>query len=152
MHLDWAQRAFVPAAEAMPEPKFFWAPTSGSFAGVRNFAEQIVHVGEVNFALSASILGEALPSPSNLKNGYPGGVRGRAAVLRYMHDRFSYTQSALSSIRDENARLPIKHPLLDLTTTRMGLAVVCIAHPFNHYGQMVEYLRMNSIVPPASRG
>jgi hypothetical protein len=50
-----------------------------------------------------------------------------------------------------NARLPIKHPLFDMTTTRLGLGIVAIAHPFNHYGQMVEYLRMNNVVPPASR-
>jgi hypothetical protein len=27
-----------------------------------------------------------------------------------------------------------------------------VAHSFDHYGQMVEYLRMNGIIPPASRG
>jgi hypothetical protein len=26
-----------------------------------------------------------------------------------------------------------------------------VAHAFDHYGQMVEYLRMNGIIPPASR-
>jgi hypothetical protein len=28
---------------------------------------------------------------------------------------------------------------------------IMISHPYDHYGQMVEYLRMNSIIPPASR-
>ena len=36
--------------------------------------------------------------------------------------------------------------------TRMTLSLIAISHPFDHYGQMVEYLRMNNIVPPASRG
>lgn len=52
---------------------------------------------------------------------------------------------------EENARLPIRHPLFDNITTRFGLGIVAIAHPFNHYGQLVEYLRMNNIIPPASR-
>ena len=37
-HMDWMEQQFVPAAEAMPEDKFFWAPTNGEFKGVRNFA------------------------------------------------------------------------------------------------------------------
>jgi len=37
-------------------------------------------------------------------------------------------------------------------TTRLFLATFAPAHCFDHYGQMVEYLRMNGIVPPASRG
>ncbi len=36
-------------------------------------------------------------------------------------------------------------------TTRLGLAIEAIAHLSNHYGQMVEYLRTNGVVPPASR-
>jgi len=35
---------------------------------------------------------------------------------------------------------------------RLHLATFAVAHAFDHYGQMVEYLRMNGIVPPASRG
>ncbi|MFL6302677.1 MAG: hypothetical protein ACJ72H_03970 [Candidatus Sulfotelmatobacter sp.] len=35
---------------------------------------------------------------------------------------------------------------------RLRLAEFGVAHAYNHYGQMVEYLRMNGIVPPASRG
>ena len=36
-------------------------------------------------------------------------------------------------------------------STRLRLATFAVAHAFDHYGQMVEYLRMNGIVPPASR-
>src|ERR1700758_1765317 len=60
--MDWMEHDFVPAAEAMPEEKFFWAPTLGRFDGVRNFAEQILHVAEVNFVLSAAILSEKPPA------------------------------------------------------------------------------------------
>jgi hypothetical protein len=35
--------------------------------------------------------------------------------------------------------------------TRSALAVEALIHAFDHYGQMVEYLRMNGVVPPASR-
>lgn len=145
-HMDWMEQQFVPAAEAMPEGKFFWAPTNGAFRGVRSFAEQLIHVAEVNFALSAAILGDnsAKVSPAD-------AMRTRSAVLQYLKDSFANTRRAFSSITEHNAKLPIKHPLFDMVTTRMGLAIVAIAHPFDHYGQMVEYLRMNNVIPPASR-
>jgi uncharacterized damage-inducible protein DinB len=37
-------------------------------------------------------------------------------------------------------------------STRLHLATFAVAHAYDHYGQMVEYLRMNGIIPPASRG
>ena len=151
MHMEWMENSFVPAAEAMPEDKFFWAPKQGEFKGVRTFAEQILHVGEVNFALAAAILGEKPPEGSILHDEIPASLKSRSAVLKYMKDSFSYTHKALASITEQSARLAIKHPLFDMITTRLGLGIVSIAHPFNHYGQMVEYLRMNEIVPPASR-
>ena len=147
-HMSWMEEQFVPAAEAMPEDEFFWAPKNGEFQGVRNFAEQIVHVAEVNFALSAAILGEQPPTGA-VPNSET--AKTRCAVLQYLKASFAHTHKALSSITEQNAKLPIKHPILDMVTTRMGLGIVAIAHPFNHYGQMVEYLRMNTIVPPASR-
>ena len=145
-HMDWMEQQFVPVAEAMPEDKFFWAPTSGEFHGVRNFAEQLIHVAEVNFALSAAILGE-----SSAKGSPAEAMKTRSAVLQYLKDSLTYTHRAFSSITEQNAKLPIKHPIFDMITTRMGLGIVAIAHPFDHYGQMVEYLRMNNIIPPASR-
>jgi len=145
-HMDWMEQQFVPAAEAMPEDKFFWAPASGEFHDVRNFAEQLIHVAEVNFALSAAILGESPHQGSPAEK-----LKNRSAVLQYLKDSFTHTHQAFSSITEQNAKLPIKHPLFDMITTRMGLGIVAIAHPFDHYGQIVEYLRMNNMVPPASR-
>ena len=147
-HMDWMEQDFVPAAEAMPQENFFWVPKNGDFQGVRSFADQIVHVAQVNFALSAAILGER--PPAEAVSGRET-AKTRVAVLTYLKASFAYTHKALSSITEQNARSPIKHPLFDMVTTRMGLGIVAIAHPFNHYGQIVEYLRMNNIVPPASR-
>jgi hypothetical protein len=149
--MDWMEHDFVPAAEAMPENKFFWAPTIGEFRGVRSFAEQILHVAELNFILSAAILGEKPPSETDLPGHSPEAMNTRSAVLKYLKDSFTFTHKALSSITEQNARLPVKHPIFDMFTSRLGLGIVAIAHPFNHYGQMVEYLRMKNIVPPASR-
>jgi hypothetical protein len=104
-HLDWMEQQFIPAAEAMPEDKFFWGPTSGEFHGVRNFAEQLIHVAAVNFALSAAILDESPPKGSRAE-----AMKTRSAILQYLKESFMYTHRAFSSMTDKNANLPIKHP------------------------------------------
>src|SRR5438270_4795015 len=56
-----AEKEIVPAAEAMPENKYSFAPTEGEFKGVRTFGEQVKHLAAANYQLGARILGEAPP-------------------------------------------------------------------------------------------
>src|SRR5208282_6890695 len=52
------EHEFVPAADAMPEDKFGFAPTNGEFKGVRTFGQQIKHVAAGNYIFGAAILSE----------------------------------------------------------------------------------------------
>ena len=63
------EHEFVPAAEAMPEDKFGFAPSNGEFKGVRTFAQQVKHVAAVNYMVFASILGEKIPVDIGGENG-----------------------------------------------------------------------------------
>jgi uncharacterized damage-inducible protein DinB len=141
---------FVPAAEAMPEEKYGFAPTNGEFKGVRTFAEQVRHVAASNYLIGAHILGEKPPVDANDGNG-PDSVKSKAEILRYLKDSFAYAHKAAASITDTNALEPIPSSG-GKSTTRLSVAMIFSWHAFDHYGQMVEYLRMNGIVPPASRG
>jgi hypothetical protein len=141
---------FVPAADAMPEDKYSFAPTSGEFKGVRTFGQQVKHVAAVNYLVAAVILGEKPPVELGGENG-PDSVKTKADTIKFLKDSFTYAHKAAISITVQNAVEPIKSPFGEGTTTRLGLASLISAHCFDHYGQMVEYLRMNSIIPPASR-
>jgi DinB superfamily len=141
---------FVPAAEAMPEDKYAFAPTGGEFKGVRTFAQQVKHVAAVNYILGASILVEKPPVELGGENG-PDSVASKADIAKFLKDSFAYLHKAANSVSEKNMTDPIKHPFSDGKTTRLAMATLAIGHCFDHYGQMVEYLRMNSIVPPASR-
>jgi len=46
---------------------------------------------------------------------------------------------------------PDASTLAEMLLRRLAMATLVVGHCFDHYGQMVEYLRMNGIVPPASR-
>jgi len=141
---------FVPAAEAMPEDKYSFAPTNGEFKGVRTFAEQVKHVAAVNYMVAAAVLQEKPPVELGGENG-PTSITTKADIVKFLKDSFAYSHKALRSINEKNQTDQIKSPFGDGMVSRMGIATAVLWHPFDHYGQMVVYLRMNGIIPPASR-
>jgi hypothetical protein len=144
------ENEFVPAADAMPEDKYPFAPTAGEFKGVRNFAQQVKHVAAVNYIFGAAILGEKPPLDLGGENG-PDSIKTKADILKFLKDSFAYAHKAVATIDEKNLLEPVKSPFGEGSTTRLGMAAGITAHCFDHYGQMVEYLRMNGIIPPASR-
>ncbi|MGA2923880.1 MAG: DinB family protein [Candidatus Sulfotelmatobacter sp.] len=144
------EHEFTSAAEAMPEDKFGFAPTNGEFKGVRNYGEQIKHVAAVNYIFGAAILSEKVPVDVGDESG-PASVKTKAEILSYLKNSFAYVHKAIQTVNEKNLVEPLKSPFGEGSVTRLGLASSVASHCFDHYGQMVEYLRMNGIVPPASR-
>jgi hypothetical protein len=145
------EKTVLPAADAMPADKYDFAPTQGEFKGVRTFGAEVKHMAVANYALGAGILGEKPPVDLGGGPDGPANIKSKADILKFLNDSSAYAHKALNSINETNVLEPIKSPFGTNMTTRLGLAVSLISHPFDHYGQMVEYLRMNNIVPPASR-
>jgi hypothetical protein len=145
-----AEKEFVPAAEAMPEDKYSFAPTNGEFKSVRTFAQQVKHVAAVNYILGAAILGEKPPVELGGENG-PDSIKTKVDIVKFLNESFAYFHKAVGGINETNLLNPVKNPFSEGMVTRLWLATLNVGHCFDHYGQMVEYLRMNGIVPPASR-
>ena len=141
---------FVPAAEAMPEDKYGFAPTNGEFNGVRTFAQQIKHVAAVNYELGAAILQEKPPVDIGEEAG-PASITSKADVLKFLKDSFAYVHKAVQTINEKNEVETVRSPFGEGKVSRLGLACSVSWHGYDHYGQMVVYLRMNGITPPASR-
>jgi DinB superfamily len=146
--LGIAEAEFVGAADAMPEDKYSFAPTTGEFKGVRAFAQQVKHVAATNYLFGAAILSEKPPVETGGENG-PDSVKSKAEIMQFLKDSFAYLHKAVASINDKNALDEVS--LFGMKLSRLSVGTFSTAHPFDHYGQMVEYLRMNGIVPPASR-
>src|SRR5271166_5077374 len=134
-NLTNVEKEVVDAADAMPEDKFNFAPTQGEFKGVRTFALQVKHIAVANYALGSAILGEKPPLELKGENG-PDNI----------------TSKADNNVTESNVLEKVPSPFGPNKVTRLSLAVGMLSHPYDHYGQMVEYLRMNNIIPPASRG
>lgn len=145
------EKEFVPAADAMPEDKYGYAPTGGEFKGVRTFAQQVKHVAAVNFELAAAILQDKPPVEIGDDEAGPAAVKTKAEIMKFLKDSFAYMHKAIATITPQNEVESIKSPWGQSTITRLGIATLTVGHCFDHYGQMVVYLRHNGIVPPASR-
>jgi hypothetical protein len=140
----------VSGADAMPEDKYTFVPTSGEFKGVRTFAQQVKHVAAVNYLIGAAILQEKPPVELGGENG-PDTMTSKADIMKFLKGSFVYLHKAAGSINDQNLVGQVASPFGSGKVTRLGIATLVVGHCFDHYGQMVEYLRMNGIVPPASR-
>jgi len=138
------EQEFVGAAEAMPEDKYNFAPTTGEFKGVRTFAGQIKHVAESNYYFFAG--SDYSEAADKAQTDAIEKLTSKADIVKALKDSFAKAHVLVDSMTADNAFTMTAHG------TRAGMVAFGMAHFMDHYGQIVEYLRMNSIVPPASRG
>ncbi len=148
---QWVPGQFISAAEAMPEEKYGFAPTQGEFKGVKTFAQQVKHVASVNYLVGATILGEKAPVEVGDPEMGPANLKTKAEIVKFLKDSFAYARKAIQGITAESGTKSLKSPFGSGTVTPLGLSTLLAFHGMDHYGQMVVYLRMNGIVPPASR-
>ena len=89
-------------------------------------------------------------SPPECENGGPDPAKTKPELMKYLRDSFAYADQVMATIDTTNALAPVSGRYGG-PSTKLGIAVLAVWHASDHYGQMVEYLRMNGIVPPASR-
>ena len=139
LRANWqsTKKQVMELAEAMPEDKFSFRATPEQ----RTFGEQLVHLTEANVNLMNMIAGTKAA-----KAEHP---TARAAILKALAESFDFGDATLAKLTDAAAVEAIK--VGPNETTRLRLAVGAMTNCSNHYGQLVVYLRLNGIVPPASR-
>jgi len=145
------EKQILEVAEAMPDDKFNFSPENlnipgANYKGVRTFAVQLRHIAASNYFLWSPLTGEKLPEGLKDGNG-PENLKSKAEIIQFLKDSFALGHRAAATLTIENVLQTPEHS----KSTRLRLATFGVAHAFDHYGQMVEYLRMNGIVPPASR-
>ena len=147
-----AEKDVVSAADAMPEDKYSFAPTAGQFSGVRTFGQQVKHLAANNYRMAARILGQT-PTPDQEFETGPETVQSKEQIMGYVKGSFTALHQSVATTSADNALTPVMPARVGTVkqNTRVEFAVDAVAHSYDHYGQMVEYLRMNGIVPPSSR-
>ena len=150
--VETQRRTLVEAAKAMPADKYGFAPHEGQFANVRTFSKQIRHLAATNFILAAAALGERPPADAGDEAG-PDTVVTKAQHIAYLTASYHALERAGRAIGDESIPVgssPIS-PFQGGSATRIALITESMTHAYDHYGQLVVYLRMNGVIPPASR-
>jgi hypothetical protein len=141
------------AVKAMPADKFSFAPSAAifvpgqktEFPKVRTFAEQATHVAEANYFFFSILTGQKLdPSVRDVEK-----LTNKDDVVKALADSFAFGHKAIATLTVDNAFVVVKSPEPGFQT-KGTMAEFAVAHAYDHYGQMVEYLRMNGLVPPAS--
>ena len=146
------ERSLVPLVEAMPEDKFNFAQSGEGFKGVRTFSQQVGHIAANNFLFAAALTGQA---PTRItaddREQGPANLKTKAEFVQYLKDSFAEAHKGVATVNEQNLTEQVKFPFMDAKGSRLGISNIFVWHGYDHYGQMVEYLRMNNIVPPASR-
>jgi hypothetical protein len=142
------EESFIGLADAMPAEKYAFKPTNGEFKDVRTFGEQVKHVACNNFAFFNEI--EKKEPPKGCGVGGPSPAKTKAELMAYLRESFTYADRVLRTMTPANALEPAGGPYGG-KSTRLGLTTAAVWHASDHYGQLVMYLRMNGIVPPASQ-
>ena len=145
--LTGLETEIVGAAEAMPADKYEFAPSAsmGEYKGVSTFGQQVKHLAEANYEF---FRGWGLPNevdPNTIES-----LKTKDDILKALRTSYAYAHAAVNSITPENAFMSVPGPA-NRKPTRASMVAFCMAHSMDHYGQLVEYLRMNGIIPPASR-
>jgi len=110
---------------------------------VRTFVAQVTHLAQANylfFGWSGIKADRALKAI--------GSITTKDEAVAALQASFVYAHKAIATITTENAFIAIRP--VDGFSTRVTITAFAAAHGNDHYGQMVEYLRMNGMVPPAS--
>jgi hypothetical protein len=146
--LQFVEGNFIGLAEAMPEDKYSFVPAVGKFDGVRSFGEQVKHVACAQFAFFNEFEGKK--PPEDCEKGGHDPAKSKAELIKYLKDSFDYSNRVLATLTANNALDRIEGRYAG-PNTKLGISVVAVWHITDHYGQLVEYLRLNGIVPPMTQ-
>ncbi len=148
---DWRQqkRMMMGIAEAMPEDTFSFKPTEAQ----RTYAEQILHIAGANVYLMQHLGGVAAAPEVDTTDFKVFGLSAtsKAVVLEALSDGYDYGIAVLQELSDEQLLETIAGPSYMGNVTRVKMAYFTLSHAMDIYGQMAVYLRLNDVIPPASR-
>ena len=138
---DWASQKdmLVKISNAMPEDKFGFKATPPE----RSYAEQILHIAQVNVGLLGSLGGKAARPATDMK------ATKKADVVKAMSDSFDYGTKVINEFNNTTIQETVQAPFMG-PSTRARVMFFLNSHTQDIYGQMVVYLRLNGGVPPAS--
>jgi len=128
----------VRAAEKMPEENYGFQPTPE----VKTFGQFVGHVADAQNMMAGLILGETPPAVEAEKT-----KRTKVELVAALKESVAYMDRAFA-VGDAAAADAVK--LFGTDTNKFAVIGLAIGHGWEHYGNLVTYMRMKGIVPPSS--
>ncbi len=149
--LTRVETLWMGAAQAMPADKYSFVPSPAIFApsqkvqydGVRTFAQIVTHTIQANYAYFSMVGGIKPDVDVDVKA--IANLTSKDDIVKALAATFAFAHKAVANVTTANAFAAVRG-----AQTRASLFAGAIGHAEDEYGQAVEYLRMNAIVPPAS--
>jgi uncharacterized damage-inducible protein DinB len=139
---DWARSAqvLIATAEAMPEDKWDYKATPAQ----RSFGQHVMHIVQVDSKLFSG-LGAKTPAPQiNM------GATSKADVIAALKQSMSRGEAIIKEFDDQGLLERVPGMFLGASASRVRIINFSMAHTQDVYGQLVVYLRLNGVIPPAS--
>jgi uncharacterized damage-inducible protein DinB len=150
---------FMGVAKAMPAEKYNFAPSAAIFAesqktdylspnnqGVRSFGQMVAHVAQANYFFAGLVSGQK----PDVDVKAIAAMKDKDQIVAAVQGSFDFAHKAMATLTTQNAFESATYKALGPDATRASVAGFLVAHGFDHYGQLAEYLRMNGVIPPAS--
>jgi len=128
-------------AEKLPEDLYAYQPTPE----VRTAGKILAHIADANFMICSMSKGEK--SPVEMQQ-IEKTKTTKADIQKAVADSYAYCEQALSALTSATAAEEVK--MFGMPQTRLSAVAFAAAHGFEHYGNLVTYMRMKNIVPPSS--
>jgi uncharacterized damage-inducible protein DinB len=131
---------FIRAAEKMPEAEYGYKPSPD----VRSFGQQVAHVADDQYNLCAPAKGERRKAAYT---AIEDSLSKKADLIPALKDAFAYCDSAYDALTDASGA---EMATGDKMRNKFSWLNWNLWHTWEHYGNVVVYLRMKGLVPPSS--
>ena len=131
----------VKAAEQMSEDNYAFKPTPE----VRSFGQLVGHIADANYMICATATGAANPSTGSIEKT----KTSKADLSKAVADSFAFCEAQFDALPPTKAAEVID--LFGMKMPRLNALQFSTAHDFEHYGNIVTYMRLKGMVPPSSQ-
>jgi len=141
---DMVKGNIIKAAAMMPEENYTFKPTEK----VRSFGELVAHVADANYGFCAVVLGEK-PPDGGFERPIEKTKKTKADLEKALADSFAYCDKAHAAMTDAEGAKVVKFFLGEMA--KLSTLEFNTHHDFEHYGNIVTYMRLKGLVPPSSK-
>jgi uncharacterized damage-inducible protein DinB len=135
-----AKNDILRSAEKVPESDYAFKPTDE----VRSFGQILGHVADTQYSFCSMATGEKRPVSGSVEKT----KTTKASLVGALKAAFAYCDKAYDGMTDSAGMQTVK--LFGRETPKLAVLTFNNMHDFEHYGNLVTYMRLKQIVPPSS--